>query len=576
MRIGSLRIQGLRCLEDLRVELHPNITVLMGSNNCGKTTVLDALAAILCHRRGTVPFTESDIRAGGGSAICITIILLPTDGEKRFRSGEPGELTAEVSREGDERLRLCLRVHQDQDVSVQDLRAELHQVDADGVPVSQELSSFPFRDAMPFRAFGMERDIRRGTAARWSDWGRVLSTTGPNSALLGEVMKIIRDAGQRLVGETQALQRVQEELGSILGTLGLPVASRIDLVAALSEPSALVRQLSMEILPDRSDRAFSAERHGMGTQGALLFAIYELFVRQVLRANETERQVSPVLTVEEIETHLHPTAQRAIARRLAALPGQAVVTTHSPEVIRALSKTKQVVLLRATKAGTECRTVARDQRFVFDHARSLFARCVILAEGFEDQAVLAVSTARNIDLSAHNIEIVNCGGQGTVNMHWETLAGGYGIPVVCVGDFDNRQFLKSFLETVSQTSGVVIRDIVRMSDGDIFTALRMHSYFTPDPGGSLESEVVRVGRATVDRRILGTSRMSTFEEWRTRRSTADATATDDELRAGWLAQKSHKRLIPGLLDEILAEPSASAPPYLAAAIDRAIELAREY
>ncbi len=44
MRIDQLSLQNFRCFEKLSLELHPQVTLLVGTNGAGKTAVLDALA----------------------------------------------------------------------------------------------------------------------------------------------------------------------------------------------------------------------------------------------------------------------------------------------------------------------------------------------------------------------------------------------------------------------------------------------------------------------------------------------------------------------------------------------------
>src|SRR5690242_7008388 len=50
MRFERLRIQGLRCLTDVAVELGEGIHVFVGPNGAGKTSVLEA-AYLLSHGR---------------------------------------------------------------------------------------------------------------------------------------------------------------------------------------------------------------------------------------------------------------------------------------------------------------------------------------------------------------------------------------------------------------------------------------------------------------------------------------------------------------------------------------------
>jgi AAA ATPase domain len=53
LRVGSLRVRGFRALKDLCLDLDPRLTVLIGENNSGKTSLLEALETVFGLRRGT-------------------------------------------------------------------------------------------------------------------------------------------------------------------------------------------------------------------------------------------------------------------------------------------------------------------------------------------------------------------------------------------------------------------------------------------------------------------------------------------------------------------------------------------
>ncbi len=51
LRLAAVRVDGFRALRDLHMTLAPGTTVLVGENNSGKTSALQALAVALGHRR---------------------------------------------------------------------------------------------------------------------------------------------------------------------------------------------------------------------------------------------------------------------------------------------------------------------------------------------------------------------------------------------------------------------------------------------------------------------------------------------------------------------------------------------
>ena len=47
MRLESLKIENYKCIESAEINFTSNMMVLVGPNNCGKTTILDAIRACI-------------------------------------------------------------------------------------------------------------------------------------------------------------------------------------------------------------------------------------------------------------------------------------------------------------------------------------------------------------------------------------------------------------------------------------------------------------------------------------------------------------------------------------------------
>jgi predicted ATP-dependent endonuclease of OLD family len=74
MKIESLRIENYRCFSDLLINFDARLTVLLGVNGSGKTTVLDAAAfllqyysAELFNQHIALAVSESDLKVGAES-----------------------------------------------------------------------------------------------------------------------------------------------------------------------------------------------------------------------------------------------------------------------------------------------------------------------------------------------------------------------------------------------------------------------------------------------------------------------------------------------------------------------------
>ena len=57
MRLKTVTLNNFRCFGSLKLDLHPQLTVIVGNNGAGKTALLDGIATALTpaalHQRGT-------------------------------------------------------------------------------------------------------------------------------------------------------------------------------------------------------------------------------------------------------------------------------------------------------------------------------------------------------------------------------------------------------------------------------------------------------------------------------------------------------------------------------------------
>ncbi len=76
MYLSKLKISGFRKLLDCELEFRQGLNILVGPNNIGKTTIIDALRALLATEDGTLRLTEDDLHvAPDGSTKSGTIIF---------------------------------------------------------------------------------------------------------------------------------------------------------------------------------------------------------------------------------------------------------------------------------------------------------------------------------------------------------------------------------------------------------------------------------------------------------------------------------------------------------------------
>ena len=63
MKLKSVEIENFRAIDELRLPLHPTLTVLHGDNAHGKTSVLSAIAVGLASIRRSCPGSRVSVSA---------------------------------------------------------------------------------------------------------------------------------------------------------------------------------------------------------------------------------------------------------------------------------------------------------------------------------------------------------------------------------------------------------------------------------------------------------------------------------------------------------------------------------
>src|SRR5690606_12873819 len=125
--------------------------------------------------------------------------------------------------------------------------------------------------------------------------------------------------------------------------------------------------------------------------------LFEAFLQSRL-ANTHDKHSEPILALEEPESHLHPSAIRALWSTLDRLAGQKVITTHSgdllgavplPSVRRLARRNGQVEVFRLADTTLD----HKEKLKVAYHVRAkrgalLFARCWLLVEGETEFSIL--------------------------------------------------------------------------------------------------------------------------------------------------------------------------------------------
>ncbi len=209
---------------------------------------------------------------------------------------------------------------------------------------------------LPVFYLGALRDVGDEFSPRSSQfWGRLLRALEIPPDIESDAVQILDRLNRRLLDSDPRLKKIAETL-----SLATRIAARdreggLDLRMVPLKTWDLLSRAEI-ILRNEPDLPWlPLRRQGQGIQSLSVIFLFQAFIDHLL-SELFGPGSEPVLALEEPETHLHPQAARTLWRCVSALPGQKVVTTHSPYFVQHVPF-RDLRLVRLTADGTVVRSL---------------------------------------------------------------------------------------------------------------------------------------------------------------------------------------------------------------------------
>lgn len=430
MRIDKVSIKNFRNLANVEVPLQPG-TVIVGENRVGKSNFIHAIRLVL---DPTLPNSERYLRRedfwDGLSD--------DTPGWDPMVAEEEIEISVDFSDFEDEGEALTALAEALIEEEPMVARLTYRYFPRDGEGEEGE------RPIYEWRIFGGGRedapvptDLRRyiwvaylqalrdaeGDLASWNRSPLRFLLQAAAEAASDEELEAAATAIAEAQGTISDLDPIKE-LAAAIGErtnemVGEHHALETELGVAPLDPMRLIRSLRL-FIDGEAHRPLSSA--SLGTLNVLYLALLELGLEHRL---EDEEIAHVLMAIEEPEAHLHPHLQRLIFRRLLREERETqtvIVTTHSPH-ITSIADPRGLVVFRtgdgetesaaASVAGLQEEEWADIERYLdATRAELVFARRVMLVEGFAEQVILPVLAKREeVDLDKLGITV--CAIQGT-------------------------------------------------------------------------------------------------------------------------------------------------------------------
>jgi len=497
--IVAARVRDFRSLANIEVELN-DLTVLIGANNAGKTSFLDALYAAI--GAGRKSLGVDDVRLATGESVApktreviIDVMIRPVGADGKVIDSYPAgsfwtNLWGTMGIASDDALNDFTGIRTT--LKWSDIRGE-HVLERRFLKEWKAFADWTTAATQdrPIGAAALEplalhyvdakRDLEEDLRKPGSFWRRLTEDLGLSATEIDEMEKTLSEINEQIVAKSEILKHLSDNLAGLQSV----VASDSGTVE-VAPVARKLRDLSKGIdvsLNTAGAQSFPLARHGMGTRSLASLLVFRAYASwRNKKATEGGDNVHSVLALEEPESHLHPQAQRALFSHIKQVTGQRVVSTHSPyfagqaklEDLRLFFKSKgDTVVTKLDTGPLKPDDIRKLQDTVVDtRGDILFSRGVLLFEGQTEEQALPIYASQHWGATIHELGFCFVRVNGTDYFPFIWLLKALQIPwyVFADGEPDPVNKLEASLKKANEPSASKCPNVVVLPGGNGFEA----------------------------------------------------------------------------------------------------------
>jgi len=399
MKLTEIKIENFRGIRSLHLPLD-GLTVLIGENNTGKSTVLEAIRLVLTRgfggRRGG-RFTEYDFHLKDATATPqtaepISIVLhFAEERENEWPDAVIQQMSEVVQLDTTGLNHIWLQAKGTFQAESASFETKLTFLNSDGAELVLKnatplnlISRF-----VPLFFLSALRNASQEFGQHGQFWSGFLKSIQLPDEQREKIEEMLREVNTSVIDANAGLTEVTNKIADAGRLVPLDSVDPVALEAIPTRVFDMVGKIQVHLKSSQGAK-LPLHRHGEGTQSLAVLMLFQAFAAANL-AEKYAPESSPILALEEPEAHLHPSAIRLLGSFLEKMTGQILVSSHSGDLV---SRVPVMALRRLYKKNGETKTgrvesgvftdrelQAIDYSIRLARGHYLFSRCWLLVEG---------------------------------------------------------------------------------------------------------------------------------------------------------------------------------------------------
>jgi putative ATP-dependent endonuclease of OLD family len=342
VRLTELTINNFRGIKALTIPLD-DTTVLVGENNCGKTTILDSLKICLGRSQGRKgnKFVDFDYHLANKT-------IQPTTAEPiqitlKFSERKENEWPDAIVQSFEKAVQvdatsglnsITLRYTSGYDDKLKEFTTQWDFLDGAGNALTAAKNPrllAILQQMVPVFYLAALRNAAQEFQPRSQFWGPFVKSIKLSDTVKKEIEDSLSELNKKVLDSHTTFADIKERLKKTRDLVPLGGTEPVHIEALPGRVFELLNRTQV-MLTAHSEANIPLANHGEGTQSLAVLFLFDAFLKSQLK-EEFDEEADPILALEEPEAHLHPSAIRTLGTLLQELHGQKIIATHSGDLL---------------------------------------------------------------------------------------------------------------------------------------------------------------------------------------------------------------------------------------------------